>query len=80
MMNLFVKWMHDNYDSIEQYFIPNIPECFILPEIMIYCFYDSSLFNLENVLMDTENGYKNTKITRNFIIKCLKIKVFYYIK
>ena len=50
MMNLFVKWMYDNYDSIQQYFLPNIPECLILPEIMIYCFYDSPLFNLENVL------------------------------
>jgi hypothetical protein len=29
----------------------------------------ANLSFLENVLMDTENGYKKTKITRNFIIK-----------
>lgn len=33
----------------------------------------SNLSFLENVFMDSENGYKKTKITRNFIIKCLKI-------
>ena len=33
----------------------------------------SNLSFLENVLMDSNNGYKKTKITRNFIIKCLKI-------
>jgi hypothetical protein len=33
----------------------------------------ANLSFLENVLMDSENGYKKTKITRNFIIKCLKI-------
>ena len=50
MMNLFVKWMYNNHECIEQYFFPNIPECLILPEIMIASFYSSPLFNLENIL------------------------------
>ena len=65
MMNLFVKWMYDNYDSIQQYFFPNIPECLILPEIMIASFYSSPLFNLENVL-----GFQKISLKiLNYIIK-----------
>ena len=65
MMNLFVKWIYDNYDSIQQYFLPNIPECLILPEIMICCFYDSPLFNLENVL-----GFQKISLKiLNYIVK-----------
>jgi len=65
MMNLFVKWMYENRECIELYFFPNIPECLILPEIMISCFYNSPLFNLENVL-----GFQKISLKiLNYIIK-----------